>query len=100
MVFTTEGGHAYHADRVAQALERFVRSAPVPVIRFHDLRHTHASLLLAQGVPLVDGAYRLGDKPDTILSTSAHFIPGQGQAMTTAFSNMVDGAHRVGRTSQ
>ncbi len=94
MVFTAEDGQAFHADRVAQAFDRFVASAPVPVIRFHDLRHTHASLLLAQRVPLVDVAYRLGESPDTILSTYAHFIPGQGQATATAFSHLVDGAPR------
>lgn len=90
MVFTAEDGQAFHADRVAQAFDRYVRAAPVPVIRFHDLRHTHASLLLAQRVPLVDVAYRLGDAPETILSTYAHFIPGQGQAMASAFANLVD----------
>ena len=98
MVFTAEDGQAFHADRVAQAFDRFVRAAPVPVIRFHDLRHTHASLLLAQRVPLVDVAYRLGDAPETILSTYAHFIPGQGQAMASAFANLVDRRRSPGRS--
>jgi integrase len=78
MVFIAEDGQALQADRVAQAFDRFVLAAPVPVIRFRDMRHTHASLLLARRVPLVDVAYRLGDSPETILSTYADFIPGQG----------------------
>jgi integrase len=94
MVFTAEDGQAFHADRVAQAFDRFAQAAPVPVIRFHDLRHTHASLLLAQRVPLVDVAYRLGDAPETILSTYAHFIPGQGQAMASAFADLIEGRRR------
>jgi integrase len=89
--FTAEDGQPFHADRVAQAFDRFVEAAPVPTLRFHDLRHTHASLLLAQGVPVVDVAYRLGDSPETILSTYAHFIPGQGKRAIEAFSYMVDG---------
>ena len=93
--FTAEDGSPFHADRVAQAFDRLVAAAPVPDIRFHDLRHTHASLLLAQGVPVVDVAYRLGDSPETILSTYAHFIPGQGQQTASAFSDLIDGhSHR------
>lgn len=91
IVFTAENGEAFHADRVAQAFGRFVAAAPVPTIRFHDLRRTHASLLLAQGVPVVDVAQRLGDAPETILSTYAHFIPGQGQKAAAAFASLVDG---------
>ncbi len=100
MVFTAEDGQAFHADRVAQAFDRFVAAAPVPVVRFHDLRHTHASPLLAQRVPLVDVAYRLGDSPDTILSTYAQLIPGQGQATATAFSDLVDGTRSRPRGGQ
>lgn len=96
-VFTNENGTKVHADRVAQACERWLGSAPVPTIRFHDLRHTHASLLLAQGVPVVDVAYRLGDSPDTILSTYAHFIPGQGQAAAALFAQMADGRTQLRR---
>ncbi len=90
-VFTNEDGTKLHADRIAQAFERWATAAPVPTIRFHDLRHTHASLLLSQGVPMVDVAYRLGDSPETVLSTYAHFIPGQGQAAAALFAQMADG---------
>ncbi len=100
MVFTAEDGQPYHADRVAQAFERFVSAAPVPRIRFHDLRHTHASLLVAQRVLLVDVAYRLGDCPKRSCRHTAHFIPGQGQAMASAFSEMVDGRRRDRDASQ
>jgi len=96
-VFTNENGTKLFADRIAQAFDRWSAAAPVPTIRFHDLRHTHASLLLAQGVPVVDVAYRLGDTPETILSTYAHFIPGQGQAAATLFAQMADGRTKVQR---
>jgi integrase len=96
-VFTNEDGTKLHADRVAQAFDRWSEAAPVPTIRFHDMRHTHASLLLAQGVPVVDVAYRLGDTPETILSTYAHFIPGQGQAAAALFAQMADGQAKVRR---
>ncbi len=43
---------------------------------------------------MVDVAYRLGDTPETILSTYAHFIPGQGQAAAAMFAKMADGDAR------
>ena len=45
---------------------------------FHSLRHTHASILFAQGVPLLEIQRRLGHSdPMTTLKTYIHFIPGQ-----------------------
>lgn len=57
-------------------------------IRFHDLRHTHASLL-AQSIPVIDVARRLGDTPATIMSTCAHVIPGRGEKVAAAFADLV-----------
>ncbi|MGH2716016.1 MAG: tyrosine-type recombinase/integrase, partial [Thermoleophilaceae bacterium] len=45
--------------------------APEPCL--HDLRHSHASMLIALDVPLVDVQRRLGHrKPDTTLRVYAH----------------------------
>ncbi|MCL6600257.1 MAG: site-specific integrase [Alicyclobacillus macrosporangiidus] len=55
------------------ALER----ADVPRIRFHDLRHTHASLMLAQGVHPKIVSERLGHSSISItMDTYSHLIPG------------------------
>lgn len=46
-------------------------------LTFHCLRHTHASLLLASGIPVPVVAKRLGHKNSQItMSTYVHFIPG------------------------
>ena len=37
-----------------------MRDAGVPKLRFHDLRHTHASLMLSQGIHLKVVSERLG----------------------------------------
>ena len=44
-VFTNELGDPLHPASVGQAFRRLVDAAGVPVIRLHDLRHTHASHL-------------------------------------------------------
>ena len=39
-------------DSVLHMLQRVLKRAGLPRIRFHDLRHSCASLLLANGVPM------------------------------------------------
>jgi integrase len=54
----------------ADAVEDSGIEQPHPVI--HDLRHTHASKLIAAGWDPVEVAKRLGDRIETILRTYAH----------------------------
>src|SRR6059058_5948914 len=45
----------------------------LPAPSLHDLRHSHASMLIALDVPVVDVQRRLGHrKPDTTLRVYAH----------------------------
>ncbi len=94
LVFTNEDGSAFTIGQVRSTWERIQRRSSLPTIRLHDLRHTHASLLLAANTPVPLVAARLGDKPETILATYAHAIPGQGKAMADAFAAVVDGGRR------
>jgi integrase len=58
-----------------EALKRAVKAAklPPPMPTLHDLRHSHASMLIALDVSLVDVQRRLGHrKPDTTLRLYAH----------------------------
>jgi integrase len=93
LVFTREDGTGVHADHVQQRFERLVRAADAPTIRFHDLRHTHASLLLAAGTPVLDVSKRIGHASAAMtLNVYGHVVPGQGQKAATTFANLVDGA--------
>ncbi len=48
---------------------------------FHACRHTHASRLLADLVPVTDVAKRLGHaSPAVTMSIYAHAMPGQDEA--------------------
>ncbi len=51
LVFARPDGTPHDPDVVSQRFARLAEKAGLPVIRFHDLRHTHASILLAQGRP-------------------------------------------------
>jgi integrase len=54
--------------------------AGVPRIRFHDLRHTAATLLIAEGVPIGVVSQMLGHTSAAFtLSVYAHVLPGMGR---------------------
>jgi integrase len=60
LVFTSETGHNLTPDQVRRSLLRALRAAGLPRIRPHDLRHTHASLLLRLHTPMKVVQERLG----------------------------------------
>src|SRR4051812_47862228 len=49
-VFTKETGGPRHVNSLVNRYEKLIVTASVPKIRFHDVRHTSATLLLAEGV--------------------------------------------------
>lgn len=53
-VFTWIDGTPFRPDSVSRGFKRVLVSHNVPVIRFHDLRHTTASILYDKGWPLKD----------------------------------------------
>jgi integrase len=78
LVFCQEDGTPYHPDNISKAFQSAVKAAKLPMIRFHDLRHTHATLLLAQGTNPRLISERLGHSSVSFtLQTYAHCLPGQ-----------------------
>ena len=51
-VFVDELGERMRVDYLTNAFPKFLESHGLRRMRFHDLRHSCASLLLANGVPL------------------------------------------------
>jgi integrase len=49
-VFANETGGNLHPNVLYRRFAALIARAGVPAIRFHDLRHTSATLLLAEGV--------------------------------------------------
>lgn len=52
LVFTRRNGEALREEYASQRFEILVRRSGLPPIRFHDLRHSAASLMLAAGVAM------------------------------------------------
>jgi integrase len=48
-VYTTAEGHFLHPNSVQARFARLIAATELPRLRFHDLRHTGATLMLANG---------------------------------------------------
>ena len=76
-VVTDSNGRPVHPHAISQAFERVAPNAGVPVVRLHDVRHTHATLLIASGVPAKVVSERLGHATSTFtIETYQHVMPG------------------------
>lgn len=68
------------------AWPKFLRRAGLPHVRFHDLRHGHATLMLLQGVHPKIVSERLGHASIGItLDTYSHVLPGMQAEAAQAF---------------
>lgn len=68
-----------HPETLSDRFDLLVKGSGLPRIRFHDLRHTAATLMLAGGIPVHVVAARLGHSTPVItLSVYAHVLPSQG----------------------
>jgi integrase len=77
---------------VARHRRQLGDDAPPP-IRLHDLRHSHASLLLAAGVPVKVVSERLGHSTVMItLEVYQHVLPGMQAEAAAKFASIVGGA--------
>ena len=78
-------------DQVAQA-RRALGEDQLPRIRLHDLRHTHATLLLAAGEPVKVVSERLGHANAMItLTVYQHVHPGMGRQAADRFAALLRG---------
>src|SRR5262249_51400368 len=76
LAFTTSIGTPLDASNVSHYFHRLLKGAGLPRLRFHDLRHSCASLLLAQGVPARVVMEILGHSQIGLtLNTYSHVIP-------------------------
>lgn len=77
LIFPNAHGRPLDKWNVTKKFQKLSISAGLPRIRFHDIRHTCASLLLAHGEPPIRVAAMLGQSIEVLLSTYAHFIPDE-----------------------
>lgn len=89
LIFCLPEGTPLIPSTVRQAWRRLTRRLGIQNIRFHDLRHTHASLMLKQGVHPKIVQERLGHATiSTTLDLYSHVMPGLQQKAADAFDEI------------
>lgn len=73
LVFCNSKGNIMAPSEMTRALKRALRAAQLPDIRFHDLRHSHATILLQENVHPKIVSARLGhSKIQVTMDTYSH----------------------------
>ncbi|CAN5863024.1 site-specific integrase [soil metagenome] len=91
-VFTTTIGTPLHAATVTRAFQVALDRAGLPHSRFHDLRHSAATFLLAQGMTLEDVKQLLGHSSITLTSnTYGHVLEQRQRQVAQAMDAVLGG---------
>lgn len=88
-VLTTRNNTPVKPSNFTRAWKYLLRLANVPYRNFHVLRHTHATELLAAGVPIVEVSRRLGhSKISHTLELYGHAIPNYENEIANKVKNL------------
>jgi integrase len=90
-VFTTQVGTPIsRQDLITRSFKPLLQRASLPNIRFHDLRHTCATLLLGRGVHAKLVQELLGHATISVtLDTYSHVLPSMGDRTATAMEDVL-----------
>lgn len=87
LIICTSKGTPINPENLKRTFQRLIKEANVPSIRLHDLRHTHATMLLASGVNAKVISERLGHTNiKTTLDIYSHVLP----SMQEEAANQID----------
>jgi integrase len=95
-MFPREDGSLMDKDYLTGVFRRTLKRADLPHHRPYDLRHTYASLLLAQSAPITYVSQQLGhSSPATTLRYYAKWVPTKGIRWVNALDRKVSASAAV-----
>jgi len=75
LIFATSNGTPFSQSNLVRDYYKILEKSNLPRIRFHDLRHTSASLMINRGIPIIVVSKILGhSKPSVTLNIYAHCV--------------------------
>jgi integrase len=93
LVFAREDGLPYHQNAASDALDRAVSKAGIKRLTPHGLRHSFASLLLADSVPVPEVSALLGHKDSYVTwKVYAHFVRKESTAVSDLAASILAGS--------
>lgn len=93
LVFSDRWGDPVNPWHITErAFKPMLRRAGLPVVRFHDLRHTFASMMLSEGVRVDIVSRMLGHASAAVtLGVYAHLMPGDEEAAVERLQARIGG---------
>jgi integrase len=92
LVFPSYVGTPVTGSKIRGAMRKLLKVSGLPKIRFHDLRHTAASLMLNHGIPVLIVSKRLGhSKPSITIDVYGHLIPSQQEEAARLMDSLMSG---------
>lgn len=98
-IFTRDDGQPMFPDSITQWFHKFVQRHGLPDVHIHSLRHTYASLMIADGTPLVVVSHNLGHaQVSTTSNIYSHVIASAEAQADKVFDRYADavGAKKKG----
>lgn len=90
LVFCREDGTPVDPREVTKRFQRLLVKAGLPMVRLHDLRHTHATLLLSRGIPAKLVQERLGHSSIVMtLDLYSHVTPEMQRLAADSMSGLL-----------
>jgi len=97
LVVCTKSGNWVHPNNFRRAFRITIELLDLPIIRFHDLRHTHATFLLANKVNPKIIQERLGHKNISVtLNTYRHILQSMQLEAAGKFDQLFDSSDQNG----
>ena len=82
----------YTRAKLYKIIHKYAIKAGVKEIRTHDLRHSHASMLIEKGYNVLLVAERLGhENPDVTLNTYSHLYPNKQEQLADDLQKIKEG---------
>ncbi len=74
-LFTSWNGQPIHPDTITNWFAKFIKRSELPYVTLHSLRHTNATLMIAEGTDVCTVSRRLGHaNTATTLNIYAHAL--------------------------
>jgi integrase len=90
LVFAQVNGRPIYPSRVTETFREIAKTAGLPMIRLHDLRHTWATLALTNGIPVHVVSAALGHAdPALTLRVYSHLLPRSSAEAAEKFAALV-----------
>jgi integrase len=101
LIFARPDGQYYAPDKFGTRMRTAMQRAGLQGVSLHSLRHSHASELLSQGVPITAVAERLGHaSPNITLSIYSHALPDDNEVAAKVWNDAMAEVIRKNQTGK